>query len=110
MPRPAAVARRSPPHAPHRPRPVRRRPGRCRPAAPRRGLFKADPGGFRAASVGTGAPGQAEVSPVGVTPGGTVTVSVSCASTGGSAPATLDATSPAFDEGNPSRCASVEGD
>ncbi|MFD4258578.1 hypothetical protein ACFWR9_13315 [Streptomyces sp. NPDC058534] len=41
----------------------------------------------------------AEVSPADVTPGGTVTVSVSCAPTGGSAPATLDATSTAFDEG-----------
>ncbi|RSN61880.1 hypothetical protein DMH12_07015 [Streptomyces sp. WAC 04229] len=41
----------------------------------------------------------AEVSPADVTPGGTVTVSVSCAPTGGSAPATLDATSLAFDEG-----------
>ncbi|GGQ14413.1 hypothetical protein ACFFKE_33175 [Streptomyces mutabilis] len=41
----------------------------------------------------------AEVSPAGVTPGGTVTVSVTCAPTGGSAPATLDATSPAFDGG-----------
>ncbi|MFI5856584.1 hypothetical protein [Streptomyces parvulus] len=41
----------------------------------------------------------AEVSPADVTPGGTVTVSVSCAPTGGAAPDTLDATSPAFDEG-----------
>ncbi|MGW2175018.1 hypothetical protein ACWC1C_31265 [Streptomyces sp. NPDC001705] len=41
----------------------------------------------------------AEVSPADVTPGGTVTVSVSCAPTAGSAPATLDATSLAFDEG-----------
>jgi hypothetical protein len=41
----------------------------------------------------------AEVSPAGVTPGGTVTVSVTCAPTGRSAPATLDATSPAFDGG-----------
>ncbi|MFC8065989.1 hypothetical protein [Streptomyces sp. NPDC057293] len=41
----------------------------------------------------------AEVSPADVTPGETVTVSVSCAPTGGSAPATLDATSMAFDEG-----------
>ncbi|MEJ1199148.1 MULTISPECIES: hypothetical protein [unclassified Streptomyces] len=57
----------------------------------------ADPG-VPQPPAGTGAP-AAEVSPAGVTPGGTVTVSVSCASTGGSAPATLDATSPAFDEG-----------
>lgn len=41
----------------------------------------------------------AEVSPADVTPGGTVTVSVSCGPTGGAAPDTLDATSPAFDEG-----------
>ncbi|MET8457106.1 hypothetical protein [Streptomyces parvulus] len=41
----------------------------------------------------------AQVSPADVTPGGTVTVSVSCAPTGGAAPDTLDATSPAFDEG-----------
>ncbi|NEC72242.1 hypothetical protein, partial [Streptomyces rochei] len=41
----------------------------------------------------------AEVSPAGVTPGGTVTVSVTCAPSGGPAPATLDAASPAFDGG-----------
>lgn len=41
----------------------------------------------------------AQVSPVDVAPGGTVTVSVACGPTGGAAPATLDATSPAFDEG-----------
>ncbi|MFH8973489.1 hypothetical protein [Streptomyces sp. NPDC017890] len=49
-------------------------------------------------SAGVGEP-AAEVSPADVTPGGTVTVSVSCAPTGGVAPATLDATSAAFDEG-----------
>ncbi|WP_399891821.1 hypothetical protein ACGH7X_32165 [Streptomyces sp. BBFR51] len=41
----------------------------------------------------------AQVSPADVTPGGTVTVSVSCGPTGAAAPATLEATSPAFDEG-----------
>ncbi|CAL9647481.1 hypothetical protein [Streptomyces sp. enrichment culture] len=41
----------------------------------------------------------AQVSPADVAPGDTVTVSVSCGPTGGSAPATLDATSPAFDGG-----------
>jgi hypothetical protein len=41
----------------------------------------------------------AQVSPADVAPGGTVTVSVSCGPTGGSAPATLEATSPAFEKG-----------
>ncbi|MYU25210.1 hypothetical protein [Streptomyces sp. SID8352] len=41
----------------------------------------------------------AEVDPAAVGPGGTVTVAVSCGETGGPAPATLDATSAAFDEG-----------
>ncbi|WP_217166346.1 hypothetical protein [Streptomyces sp. AC512_CC834] len=41
----------------------------------------------------------AQVSPAAVAPGGTVTVSVSCGPTGTTAPATLEATSPAFDEG-----------
>ncbi|MCX4885008.1 hypothetical protein [Streptomyces sp. NBC_00847] len=41
----------------------------------------------------------AEVSPSTVSPGGSVTVSVSCEATGGQAPATIDATSDAFDEG-----------
>lgn len=41
----------------------------------------------------------AEVSPGSVAPGGGVTVSVSCDPAGGSAPATLDATSQAFEEG-----------
>ncbi|MBU6534250.1 hypothetical protein [Streptomyces mayonensis] len=41
----------------------------------------------------------AQVSPADVAPGDTVTVSVSCGPTGGAAPATLDATSPAFDGG-----------
>ncbi|WP_458246459.1 hypothetical protein [Streptomyces sp. MAI_2237] len=40
-----------------------------------------------------------EVSPGTASPGGTVTVSVSCESTGGAAPTTIDATSQAFDEG-----------
>ncbi|MFE7859632.1 hypothetical protein [Streptomyces sp. NPDC057403] len=40
-----------------------------------------------------------EVSPGTASPGGSVTVSVSCESTGGPAPATIDATSQAFDEG-----------
>ncbi|MGW3094671.1 hypothetical protein ACWDCC_14605 [Streptomyces sp. NPDC001102] len=40
-----------------------------------------------------------EVTPGTASPGGTVTVSVSCESTGGPAPATIDATSQAFDEG-----------
>ena len=40
-----------------------------------------------------------EVSPTTAAPGGTVTVSVSCESTGGEAPATMEATSQAFDEG-----------
>ncbi|MFV0132736.1 hypothetical protein ACLGIH_05740 [Streptomyces sp. HMX87] len=47
---------------------------------------------------GAGEP-AAEVSPATVEPGGTVTVSVSCPATGGPAPAGLDATSQAFDEG-----------
>ncbi|MDH6213274.1 hypothetical protein [Streptomyces pseudovenezuelae] len=41
----------------------------------------------------------AEVSPSNVSPGGSVTVSVSCDATSGPAPATLDATSQAFDDG-----------
>jgi len=41
----------------------------------------------------------AEVSPGNVSPGGSVTVSVSCDATSGPAPATLDATSQAFDDG-----------
>ncbi|MFG2681550.1 hypothetical protein [Streptomyces sp. NPDC048392] len=41
----------------------------------------------------------ARVTPADVAPGGTVTVSVSCGPTGGAAPATLDATSAAFDAG-----------
>lgn len=41
----------------------------------------------------------AEVSPSTVQPGASVTVSVSCASTGGTAPATIEATSQAFEEG-----------
>ena len=41
----------------------------------------------------------AEVSPSTAQPGGSVTVSVRCDPTGGPAPATLDATSMAFEEG-----------
>lgn len=41
----------------------------------------------------------AEVSPSSVQPGGSVTVSVTCDPLGGPAPATLDATSQAFEEG-----------
>ena len=41
----------------------------------------------------------AEVSPSTGSPGGSVTVSVSCESTGGKAPDTIDATSQAFEEG-----------
>lgn len=41
----------------------------------------------------------AEVSPSSTHPGGSITVSVTCDSTGGPAPATLDATSQAFEEG-----------
>ncbi|MFE7270469.1 hypothetical protein [Streptomyces sp. NPDC057623] len=41
----------------------------------------------------------AEVSPGSASPGGSVTVSVSCDPLGGTAPATLDATSQAFEEG-----------
>ncbi|MET9746043.1 hypothetical protein ACFV4X_08445 [Streptomyces ardesiacus] len=41
----------------------------------------------------------ARVSPADAAPGDTVTVSVSCGPTGGSAPASLDATSAAFEEG-----------
>ncbi|WP_308289813.1 hypothetical protein [Streptomyces muensis] len=41
----------------------------------------------------------AEVSPGSVAPGGSVTVSVTCDTAGGTAPATLDATSQAFEEG-----------
>ncbi|MEU3894982.1 hypothetical protein [Streptomyces sp. NPDC045251] len=57
----------------------------------------ADPG-VPPPPIGVGEP-VAEVSPAGVTPGDTVTVSVTCAPTGGSAPATLAATSPAFESG-----------
>ncbi|GAA3954126.1 hypothetical protein GCM10022384_04530 [Streptomyces marokkonensis] len=57
----------------------------------------ADPGVSHPSATAAGP--DVEVSPADVTPGGTVTVSVACASTGGAAPATLDATSPAFDEG-----------
>ncbi len=42
---------------------------------------------------------SAEVSPSSTHPGGSVTVSVTCDPTGGPAPATLDATSQAFEEG-----------
>jgi hypothetical protein len=42
----------------------------------------------------------AEVSPSSVSPGGSVTVSVTCDPTGGSPPDTMDATSQAFDEGS----------
>ncbi|MFI9154448.1 hypothetical protein [Streptomyces sp. NPDC053367] len=41
----------------------------------------------------------AEVSPAAVSPGGSITVSVSCDPVGGSPPATMDATSEAFEEG-----------
>ncbi len=41
---PQAVARRSPSHASHCPRPVRRRAGQCRPRSLRAGLGAADPG------------------------------------------------------------------
>ncbi|MFH8440280.1 hypothetical protein ACH4D3_03460 [Streptomyces sp. NPDC018026] len=41
----------------------------------------------------------ARISPADAAPGDTVTVSVSCGPTGGSAPASLDATSAAFEEG-----------
>ncbi|KUO20011.1 hypothetical protein [Streptomyces dysideae] len=41
----------------------------------------------------------AEVSPATVAPGGSVTVAVTCDHVGGAAPATIDATSQAFDEG-----------
>ncbi|MFI1758320.1 hypothetical protein [Streptomyces sp. NPDC020571] len=41
----------------------------------------------------------AQVSPADAAPGDTVTVSVSCGPTGGAAPASLDATSAAFEEG-----------
>jgi hypothetical protein len=41
----------------------------------------------------------AQVGPSSVSPGGSVTVSVACESTGGPPPATIDATSQAFDEG-----------
>ncbi|MFR0356132.1 hypothetical protein [Streptomyces sediminimaris] len=51
-----------------------------------------------AASAALADPG-AEVSPSSVSPGGSVTVSVTCEATGGEAPATIDATSEAFDEG-----------
>ncbi|MFC8871351.1 hypothetical protein ACFUAC_27480 [Streptomyces sp. NPDC057148] len=57
----------------------------------------ADPG-VPPPPIGVGEP-VAEVSPADVAPGGTVTVSVTCAPTGGSAPATLAATSPAFEAG-----------
>ncbi|MFH9569530.1 hypothetical protein ACH4MG_03100 [Streptomyces sp. NPDC017454] len=71
------------------------------------GPVSADPG-VPQPSAGAGEP-AAEVSPADVTPGGTVTVSVACASTGGAAPATLDATSPAFDGGTVA-LRKVEGD
>jgi hypothetical protein len=51
-----------------------------------------------AASAALADPG-AEVSPTTGSPGGSVTVSVSCESTGGKAPDTIDATSQAFEEG-----------
>lgn len=51
-----------------------------------------------AASAALADPG-AEVSPSTGSPGGSVTVSVSCESTGGKAPDTIDATSQAFEEG-----------
>ena len=51
-----------------------------------------------AASAAFADPG-AEVSPATGSPGGSVTVSVTCESTGGPAPQTLEATSQAFDEG-----------
>ncbi|WP_217253981.1 hypothetical protein [Streptomyces sp. AC602_WCS936] len=57
----------------------------------------ADPG-VPPPPIGVGEP-VAEVSPADVAPGDTVTVSVTCAPTGGSAPATLAATSPAFESG-----------
>ncbi|MFE0822741.1 hypothetical protein ACFW4M_02315 [Streptomyces sp. NPDC058794] len=57
----------------------------------------ADPG-VPPPPVGVGEP-VAEVTPAEAAPGGTVTVSVTCAPTGGSAPATLDATSSAFESG-----------
>lgn len=58
---------------------------------------QADPG-VPPPPIGVGEP-VAEVSPADVTPGDTVTVTVTCAPTGGSAPATLAATSPAFESG-----------
>ncbi|MCX4904132.1 hypothetical protein [Streptomyces sp. NBC_00878] len=59
---------------------------------------------FTAAVLGTtvaaaAANSTAEVSPRTVAPGGTATVSVSCEPTGGAAPATIDATSKAFEHG-----------
>lgn len=54
---------------------------------------------FCAAAPAAFAEPGAEVSPGTVAPGGTVTVTVTCASVGGAPPATLDATSAAFDEG-----------
>jgi hypothetical protein len=51
-----------------------------------------------AASAALADPG-AEVSPSTGSPGGSVTVSVSCESTGGKAPDTIDATSQAFEQG-----------
>ncbi|MFD6292742.1 hypothetical protein [Streptomyces sp. NPDC060205] len=51
-----------------------------------------------AASAASADPG-AEVSPRTVDPGGSVTVSVTCASTGGHPPETIDATSDAFEHG-----------
>jgi hypothetical protein len=52
-----------------------------------------------AAASAASADPAAEVSPSNVSPGGSVTVSVSCDATSGPAPATLDATSQAFDDG-----------
>ncbi|MBD0843692.1 MULTISPECIES: hypothetical protein [unclassified Streptomyces] len=56
------------------------------------------------AALGAAAPSAsadpaAEVSPATAHPGGSVTVSVTCAPLGGPAPATMDATSQAFEEG-----------
>ncbi|MDT9695428.1 hypothetical protein [Streptomyces sp. P17] len=51
----------------------------------------------------------AEVSPNSTRPGGSITVSVTCDPTGGPAPATLDATSQAFEEGTVA-LAKVAGD
>ncbi|AKZ59273.1 putative secreted protein [Streptomyces ambofaciens ATCC 23877] len=88
----------SPPAAPGVPSPPATPGVPARPAAPSAPEAPSAPDARSGSSAASGGP-VAEVSPADAVPGGTVTVSVSCAPTGAPAPATLDATSPAFEEG-----------